>query len=197
MIPVVMALSMLMSSIPNEGRVPSASNLTAAPGVSLLEPRDTHPAFNHSLLAQADASPRKTYKKFLVIRQGGERIEGSEGVLAANRLTGKTLAGESVDMAVGDIKTLYTSQGSPVGSGALWGGIAGLVITGACALPLLTIPDFFSYDGAILGTSIGLGAGALIGAGLGAWIGSMGDGWQVEPIVAPGKLYVVQLTFKV
>ncbi|HEX5744769.1 MAG TPA: hypothetical protein VFZ09_00920 [Archangium sp.] len=197
MIPVVMALSMLLSSIPSEGRAPSSASLPSTPGVSLLEPRDTHPAFNHSLLAQAGASPRKTYKKFLIIRQGGERIEGSEGVLQANRLTGKTLSGESVDMAVGDIKTLYSSQGSPVGSGALWGGVTGLVVTGVCALPLLSIPHFFSYDGAILGTAIGLGAGTLIGAGLGAWIGSMGDGWQVEPIVAPGKLYVLQLTFKV
>jgi hypothetical protein len=195
MIHVVMALSMLVSSIPNEGLAPPAPALLRASSARLLEPRDTHPALSHSILAQADA--RRTYKKFLIIRQGGERIEGSDGVLEANRLTGMSLTGESVEVAVGDIKTLYTAQESRVGTLALYGGITGLAVTGLCALPLLSIPNFFSYRGAVLGTAIGLGAGALLGAGVGALLGLGGNDWQVEPVVTPGKLYVLNLTFKV
>ena len=198
MIQAVMALSILVSSIPtSRERAPSPLHLVTPPGATLLEPGDRHPAFSYSLLAQADVPARRSYKKFLLIRQGGERIEGSEGVLEASGLTGVSLTGETIAVPLNDIKTLYTSQGSLVGGMALTGGLIGLAFTGACVLYLNhSVPNFFSHDGAVLGSLAGVGGGVLLGAGLGAWIGWMGEGWQVEPLVSPGKLYVLQLSFK-
>lgn len=63
-------------------------------------------------------------------------------------------------------------------------------------MTLSFIPSFSSHDSAALISVAALGGGTLLGAGLGALIGlTEHRGWHVEPLVSPGKLYVLQLSF--
>jgi hypothetical protein len=198
MLHAVVVLSLLLSNIPQEERAPSFPNLTPPPSATLLVPRDTSPGFSRSLFARADASQPRTYGKFLIVRKGGESIEGREGLLDSNRLTGTSVTGEPVDVPVDDIQTLYTSQGSPILEGALWGGALGLALTVGPLIPIAI------WDTSILSHPLFPKLFAIIAAPIlllfvasEALLWSANDGWRVEPIFAPGKLYVLRFSFRV
>lgn len=107
MTPAALLMSLLVSSIPQEERAPSPSSLTALPSAKLLIPTDVPPSSSHGLLSGVNAAGLRSYPRFLIVRQGGEQLEGNDGVVVKDHFQGTTTDGQSIDVPVSDIKTLY------------------------------------------------------------------------------------------
>jgi hypothetical protein len=144
--------------------------------------------------AQASDEPRAV-GEFLLISKSGERIKGHGGSLTANRFTGTSADGQKLDYLPEDIGTLYRNEGSYAGHGALYGAGFGLLLTGAVILRYgLEDPSFFRHETAGP-VSLGLlGGSAALGALVGLAIGAGQSRWSVQPLVAPGQQYSLNLS---
>lgn len=144
--------------------------------------------------AQAEGEPRAV-GEFLLIGKNGERIKGHGGSLTANRFTGISADGQKLDFAPDEIGTLYRKEGSEAGRVALYGAGVGLVLSGLILWRATDgSPDFFRHE---FGQRFSLGfvgGSTALGALIGLAIGAGQSRWSVQPLVAPGQQYSLNLS---
>lgn len=144
--------------------------------------------------AQAGDEPRAV-GEFLLISKQGERIKGHGGSLTSTRFTGISADGQKLDFASDDIGTLYRNEGSYAGHGALYGGGLGLALSGIILLRASNgDANFFRHE-AVQRVSLGVvGGTTLLGALIGLAVGAGQSRWSVQPLVAPGQQYSLNLS---
>lgn len=145
--------------------------------------------------AAPEADPTRPVDDFLLILKSGERIEGRDGALTASRFTGTSKEGRHLTLLPDDIDTVYRKDGSRAGPLALYGAGIGLAISGVSILSAaVSYPDAFSDSRVLAGSAAFIGGSTLLGALIGLAIGATQPRWSVEPLVAPGRLYSLQLS---
>jgi hypothetical protein len=121
----------------------------------------------------------KTYNKYVIVRQNGDRMEGRDGTLTPTQFNGVLLNGTQFNLQKNEIKTLYIEGGTRAGTYALYGGAIGLVTSLASILGASSSVAGVDEEKAIILTAALTGGGAIIG-GL---IGSSSTEWRIEPVV--------------
>lgn len=127
---------------------------------------------SQNAFAQSDG---RTFSRFRVLLQSGERFEGRAGRLSGDALSGMSSAGEPVDVPIGSIRALDVSTGSEAGYWAVVGGVIGL--SGA----LLAILQVEMDDSVELNSNAAVAVTAgltVFGALIGGAIGSRLHKWE-------------------
>lgn len=174
--PPLVLLTWLVASIPSEAQAQAGDTPTAQ-------------------TAAPEADPPRPVDDFLLILKSGERIAGRDGALTASRFTGTSNEGRHITLLPDDIDTVYRKSGSRAGPLALYGAGIGLAISGVSILSAaVSYPDAFSDSRVLAGSAAFIGGSTLLGGLIGLAIGATQPRWSVEPLVAPGRLYSLQLS---
>lgn len=143
----------------------------------------------------AAEEPPQTYEHFAVVRHDGLRIEGQDGTLSGNQLTGRLSGGYRITIPRDDIKFLYTADGSEAGLMALGGAGFGFALSLSTIL-ILGTNSRYPLGGYANVYLAGAGAFTLGGALIGALIGASRPHWRVEPVIKPGSEYSLRLSLR-
>lgn len=127
--------------------------------------------------------------RFRLLLNDGHYVDGHDGVLTADRLTGIDRNGRPVAIDLADVHSLDVAAGNKAGSTALLGAGAGLASGLLAVVEVSTRPDMEVDESTVLPvivavTAVGALVGALIGTGMPRWervplqapIGLSGDG---------------------